>query len=137
MAIALDLLHRPRRIEDDHVTEALRRLRILRYNLVNNALAGNDEFALSGYGDWARGQGAADTMYGNGGNDILFGDGGNDFIFGGNGKDRLTGGTGNDERAGGAGNARISDGTGSKSFRFNATPNASTTIATITVFTSG
>lgn len=107
------------------------------YKLVNTALAGNDSFALSGYGDLARGQGGSDTMYGNGGNDTLSGDGGNDFVLGGSGKDRLTGGGGNDKIAGGAGNDRLTGGAGADTFLFNATPNASTNIDTISDFASG
>lgn len=66
------------------------------YNLINNALAGEDTFDLSPYADFAYGRGGNDTIFGNSGGDALYGESGNDFLIGGTDNDYLDGGSGLD-----------------------------------------
>ena len=74
------------------------------FALLNRALAGNDSFYLSAWGDLASGRGGDDTLLGRGGDDILTGDLGNDHLLGGPGADILYGDAGHDLQRGHGGN---------------------------------
>lgn len=73
------------------------------YAIISAALAGTDQFELSGFSDYAFGLAGNDTLRGNGGTDTLLGGSGDDALIGGPGNDRLVGGTGKDLLTGASG----------------------------------
>lgn len=64
--------------------------------ILAEALAGDDEFRLSDFGDSVSGYDGNDRIYGYGGNDTIDGGRGADFIDGGTGVDTMRGGPGSD-----------------------------------------
>ncbi|MCX7085512.1 MAG: peptidylprolyl isomerase [Methylococcales bacterium] len=100
-------------------------------NAVNNLIIGNAQ------ANKISGGSGNDTINGGAGNDTILGGVGDDSIFGENGDDTLTGDAGNDLIVGGDGKDVLKGGAGSDTFWFDATPNATTNVDTLTDFVSG
>jgi Ca2+-binding RTX toxin-like protein len=82
------------------------------FDIIGEALSGNDSLRLSNASDRMYGFDGNDTIFGYGGRDILLGDDGNDKIFGGTDSDQLLGGNGDDYISGSSGDDRITGGNG-------------------------
>lgn len=87
--------------------------------LMRGALAGNDVFVLSRFGDIVNSFGGADTIFAGAGNDKAIAGGGADRIDGGSGADTIYGGAGHDRIFGGVGADEMFGGTGSDVFVFD------------------
>lgn len=100
-------------------------------NSLSNLLIGNAQ------ANKISGGSGNDTISSGAGNDTVLGGVGDDSIFGENGDDTLTGDAGNDLIVGGDGKDVLKGGAGSDIFWFDATPNATTNVDTLTDFVSG